>query len=186
MKATIVLLVALLVAPSALAQRDHRSAPFTRDETQLISAVWPKIREAARFEDVDWRAVGLARAPGDGAAQDLMEERWGTLRQAGSFEDIDWDAEYRALGRSNDGYRSGYRDSAGPFSPEEADAMRKVWPAIRDADDFANIDWRAVGLRRAPGDSTARSVMASNWGALKEAATFDDIDWRATAGYRTR
>jgi hypothetical protein len=144
-----------------------------------MSAVWPKIREAARFEDIDWRSVGLTHAPGDRQAQSLLAEHWGTLRQAAAFEDIDWreTAGYGESARNDLTYRD-----AGPFTSEEAAALSRVWGEIRKAASFNDIDWHAVGLRRAPGDSTARSIMETNWGSIRQAARFEDIDWDATKG----
>jgi hypothetical protein len=193
MKAMIAIFATLLVAGAAHAQR-YSSGPFTPPEAEVMSAVWPKIREAARFEDIDWRAVGLSRAPGDRAAQNLMAQRWDSLREAAAFDDIDWAsiAGYGAAGGyrqhprgySGDRDRNGERNRFGPFTSDEAAVMRSVWPEIREAADFRDIDWRAEGLRRAPGDSTARRIMETHWDQLREAADFYDIDWRATAGNR--
>jgi hypothetical protein len=147
-----------------------------------MSAVWPNIREAARFEDIDWRSVGLARAPGDWAAQSFVAAHWGALREAARFEDIDWPetAGYRESARNDLSYRT-----AGPFTSEEAEALSRVWGEIRKAGNFHDIDWRSVGLKRAPGDSTARNIMETNWGTLRQAATFEDIDWNGLMA-RTR
>jgi hypothetical protein len=73
-------------------------SPFTREETAALSRAWGQIREAARFEDIDWRAIGFSGAPGDRDARRLMSANWGQLREAGRFEDIDWQAatRYRA------------------------------------------------------------------------------------------
>jgi hypothetical protein len=64
--------------------------------------------------------------------------------------------------------------------------MSAVWPEIREAESFEQIDWRAAGLGVAPGDARARRLMAAHWGTLREAARFSDIDWEATIGYRLR
>lgn len=195
MKATIAIFATLLMAGGAHAQR-YSSGPFTPPEAEVMSAVWPKIREAEHFEDINWRAVGLVRAPGDRTAQSLMARGWGSLREAAAFEDIDWAATtgYRATegyreharGRSGDRDRNGELDRFGPFTSDEAAAIGSVWSEIREAADFRDIDWRAEGLRRAPGDSTARRIMQTHWDELREAADFYDIDWRATTGYRRR
>ena len=57
--------------------------------------------------------------------------------------------------------------------------MRDVWPQIREAASYEDINWRALGLERAPGDRTAREIMASNWGQFREAERFEDINWAA-------
>jgi hypothetical protein len=57
-----------------------------------MSQVWGRIREAARFEDIDWRSVGLSGPPGNREARRLMSTYWGQLREAARFEDINWPA----------------------------------------------------------------------------------------------
>jgi hypothetical protein len=175
MKTSIAVLAILLATTGAFAQHYSASVPLSRQDAQLMSAVWPKIREAAQFDDIDWRSVGLTRAPGDSAAQDFLAAHWGELRKAARFEDIDWQRTgYRESARNDLSYRS-----AGPFTSEEADALSRVWGEIRKAANFTDIDWRSVGLKRAPGDSTARSIMETHWSSLRQAARFEDIDWDA-------
>jgi hypothetical protein len=180
MRLTIAIL-ATLFAAGAFAQSDRASrfGPFTSQEAELIDAVWSEIREAAAWEDIDWEAVGLNRAPGSPEARRFMASNWGTVRQAAEFDDIDWQAT------KGSGYGSASRspfedaDESGPFSRQEAELLSRVWPEIRQAAAFEDIDWRAVGLSRAPGDSTARRLMATHWGSLRRAADFRDIDWEA-------
>jgi hypothetical protein len=77
------------------ARNDYEGAgPFTREEARRLSAVWSTIRGAENFHDINWRSVGLARAPGDRDARRFMAEDWGSLRRAERFDDIDWRAEY--------------------------------------------------------------------------------------------
>ena len=63
---------------------------FTRDDAAAFSRAWGQIREAAEFDDIDWRSAGLQRAPGSSEARRVMATNWGTLREAARFEDIDW------------------------------------------------------------------------------------------------
>jgi hypothetical protein len=76
----------------------YDGSPFTREESAAMTRAWGQIREAARFEDINWRAMGFSGPPGDREARRLMSRHWGELREAGSFEDIDWQATtgYRA------------------------------------------------------------------------------------------
>ncbi len=74
---------------------DEEFGPFTRQEAHALRSVWPTIREAANFYDINWRSVGLARAPGDRRARRFMADDWGSLRRAAQFDDINWRAEYR-------------------------------------------------------------------------------------------
>jgi len=141
---TLKLAALTIVALSAigLAQADSSSNPFSSQETQIMSGVWPKIREARDFDDINWRAIR------------------------------DDDGDSRTLARHD------LDDDTGPFTRSEAEDLRKVWPEIRKADAFEDIDWRSVGLDRAPGDRDAREFMADHWKSLKRADRFDDIDWR--------
>lgn len=180
-------LLAALTAAVAVAQG---RGPFTSQEEDLLRSVWPEIREAADYEDIDWRSVGLARAPGSPEARREMAARWDSIRETNDFDRIDW--------RSGSGYRDDDRRSSrslerrgafedaytGPFTAVEADEMSEVWPQIREAGSYEDINWRAVGLSGAPGDRQARRIMAENWGSLREAARFEDIDWRNVSGYR--
>jgi hypothetical protein len=162
--------------------------PFTRDEAVAMGQLWPEIREAARFEDINWRAHGLARAPGNQDARRLMAANWDEIRRASRFEDIDWDriVDDRDLRTSRE-YAGGFGNYSGnPFTPEEAAAMSQVWGQIREAAQFSDINWQALGLSGPPGDREARRVMSANWGQLRTAARFEDIDWAATAGSRSR
>ena len=187
MKFTIAILAALLMATSAFAQNRGAGAyygPFTDAEAQLLSAVWPQIREAENYEDINWPAYGLARSPGSRDVQRLMSANWPELRTASRFEQINWDKvvegppqqtrRYQNEG-SQDRFERQYpgeqgRRGVGPFSSAETALMSRVWPQIREAARYDDIDWRALGISREPGDRTARNIMASNWGQLREAA----------------
>jgi hypothetical protein len=161
--------------------------PFTRDEAGILSSVWPEIREAARFSDIHWRAFGLARAPGTSDARRLLADNWGEARREERFEDIDWDriVDDRELTTSRR-YAGGFSGSSTMlFTRDDAAALSQVWGEIRKAAEFEDIDWRTVGLLRAPGSAQARRVMAANWAQLREAARFEDIDW-ATLGQSRR
>lgn len=183
MRATIAVLSAVLAA-CALAQDRSWSGPFTEREAELMSTVWPEIREAAAFDDIDWRAEGLSGPPGDAEARRLMSAHWDALRRAADFRDIDWEATTDYDDSERDLFGRGDAVVTNPFSPEETALLSAVWPEIRRAEAFSEIDWEAVGLEVAPGDARARSTMADHWGALRQAAEFDDIDWAATVGRR--
>jgi hypothetical protein len=194
MKATIAIL-ALLLAAGAGAQWRGSEGPFTREESDFLAEVWPQIREAARFGDINWREYGLARAPGDVDARDTMADNWDELRQARRFDDIDWDdyVGFRDLRNDRErrfagGFGGGVGDRGydNPFTREEEAAISRVWGEIRKAASFDDINWRAVGLSRAPGSREARRLMSRHWGQLREAARFEDIDWAATTGQPRR
>ena len=193
MKLTIAILAALFMATEAFAQNREGwyEGPFTENEAEIMSEVWPQIREAAAYEDIDWRTVGLSRAPGSSAARRTMATYWGQLRSAERFEDVNWDATVgnreqrssRYRGQDTGRYGAG---TPGPFTRQEAVALSRVWPEIREAAAFEDIDWRAAGLGRAPGDREARRIMATYWDSVRKAERFADIDWEATTAYRTR
>jgi hypothetical protein len=200
MKLTIAIFV-ILVAVTAHAQDRYTSAgPLTGYEAEAIGDVWREIREAEDFEDINWRAHGLNRAPASAEAQRFLAANWDELRREERFSDIDWD-DYRderwsgderssraeRYGRAETGFPEsprGVNDS--PFTAEEAAAMSRAWGQLREAARFEDIDWRAAGLSRAPGSREDRQIMARHWGELREAARFEDIDWQATTGYRAR
>jgi hypothetical protein len=190
MKLAIANLVILVAATGVHAQDRYTSTgPLTGYEADALSNVWREIRQAEDFEDINWRAHGLSRAPGDAEAQRVLAENWDDLRREERFADIDWD-EYRDE-RSSRATRygrveSGFPDDDSPFTAEEAAAISRAWGQLREAARFEDIDWRTAGLSRAPGSREDRRLMAENWGELREAARFEDIDWRATAGYRAR
>jgi len=183
MKLKLATSVILVLFAVGIARADSSYSPFSRHETQLMSSVWSTIREARDFGDIDWSSVGLADVPGDVEAQRLMAEHWSRLRTASRFDDIDWrairDDEDRAAGLDRGSPGRDYHSDTGPFTREEARQMRAVWPRIREAENFADIDWRSVGLGRAPGSRDARAFMAEQWDSLRRAARFDDIDWQA-------
>jgi hypothetical protein len=182
MKVTIAILATLLVTTGALAQKAGAYyGPFTDAEAQLLSAVWPEIREAEDYESINWPAHGLARAPGNRDVQRLMAARWDEIRHAARFEQIDWDE----LTQDRPQTQQGAYD-AGPFTREEAAVMSQFWPQIREAAEFDDVNWRSIGLSGAPGSREARRIMADNWGDLRESARFEDIDWRSTIDYRER
>lgn len=193
MKFTIAILATILTATGAFAQDRGGGAyygPFTDAEAQLLSAVWPGIREAENYGDINWPAHGLARAPGSREVQRVMSANWPELRTASRFEQIDWDELVEGPAPQTRPYDSGGGQSGrgvGPFTSAETAVMRDVWLQIREAGSYEDINWRALGLERAPGDRTAREIMASNWGQFREAARFDDINWAAsTASSPTR
>lgn len=158
------------------------SGPFTNEEARLMSAVWPKIRDAAAFEDIEWQAVGLTRAPGSSEARRFMATHWDVLRSANEFRDIDWQGT-PGYGHSSTSHHA-LEDQTGPFTSQEAEQLRAVWPEIRKAAAFGDINWKAIGLSRAPGSREARGLMEAQWHSLRSAARFDDIDWQSA--YRAR
>jgi hypothetical protein len=185
MRYGIAALAALLTATAALPQElGVSSAPFTRVEAQALSDVWPEIREAPAWNSIDWIAAGLNHAPGNPKAQELMAAHWDEMRRVEYFERIDWEevlngdrgrrARRAADDRSPDG-----QGVSGPFTREETLLMSRVWPRIREAARYDDIDWRALGIRE-PGDRDAHRIMAGHWGRLREAARFEDIDWNTT------
>jgi hypothetical protein len=174
---TILMLSAVGVAQAA------SSSPFSRQDEQLMSSVWPKIREARDYDDIDWKAVGLARPPGNSSAQRLMADNWSRLREESRFDDIDW-SDIRDSGNRTSAQR--YDEDTGPFTREEARQLSAVWSTIRKASSFADVDWKAVGLSRAPGDREAQAFTTAHWDSLRRAERFDDIDWRKEYGDRNR
>lgn len=196
MRVTIAALASLLLATGVAAQsRGAFYGPFTGYEAETLSEVWPQIREAASWQDIDWRALGMRRAPGSPEAQSVMARNWDDLRREERFTDIDWDDYFADRGERAGRYNSTDRFErqfpgssagpyyAGPFTREEAAIMSRVWPEIRAADSFEDIDWRAYSLSGPPGSRDARRIMSRNWSELREAARFEDIDWEA-AGFR--
>ena len=145
---------------------------------------------AERSSDDQEPAHGLARAPGSREVQRVMSANWPELRTASRFEQIDWDKFVEGPAPQTRRYESGGGQSGrgvGPFTSAETAVMRDVWPQIREAGSYEDINWRALGLERAPGDRTAREIMASNWGQFREAERFEDINWAAgTASSPTR
>jgi hypothetical protein len=182
MRWTIAMCAMLLATFGAYGQLHGSSGPFTNEEAQLMSAVWPKIREAATFEDIDWQAIGLARAPGSSEARRFMATHWSAVRSANEFGDINWQETSGSRHSSTSGYA--LEDKTGPFTSLEAEQLSAVWPEIRKANAFGDIDWKAVGLSHAPGSREARRLMEAQWGSLRRAAEFDDIDWQGA--YRSR
>ena len=184
MKLSLPTFAILLLSAVGVAQADSFSGPFSRQDARLMSSVWPTIREARDFADINWRSVGLSAAPGDLVARRFLAEHWSQLRTAAAFDDINWRASgYEDRDRSSPPAhgeaRNGYNEQTGPFTREEARRLSAVWSTIRGAENFQDINWRSVGLSRAPGDREARRFMAEDWGSLRRAERFDDIDWRA-------
>jgi hypothetical protein len=92
MRLAIAILGALLTATAALAQsRDGFAGPFTGYEAGVLADVWPDIREAEDFGQINWIAHGLNRAPGSPEAQRFLAANWEELRREKRFADIDWD-----------------------------------------------------------------------------------------------
>ena len=189
MRLAIAILVTLIAAPGALAQSlDGLNGPLTGYEAGLMSDVWSEIRQAERFEDIDWHAHDLNRAPASPEAQRFFAMHWDKLRREERFSDIEWE-KYRddRSGRKSRAERQGQLESNdSPFSPEEFVAMSRAWGPMRQAGRFEDIDWRAIGFRNAPGDREARRIMSQKWQQLRTAERFEDIDWLATTGYHAR
>ena len=184
MRRTIAFLAALFVATGLSAQAYY--GPFTDAEAQLLSAVWPEIREAANYQDINWPAYGLNRAPGSRDVQRLMSQNWPELRRAQRFEQVDWDQYTQNAQRTSRYERSSDRfeqrfpgpfTGYGPFTRDESQILAELWPQIREAARFDDINWRAFGLIRPPGDADARRVIAANWDQVRREDRFQDIDW---------
>jgi hypothetical protein len=199
MRVIIAVLAALLTAQVAVAQsRGSFTGPFTGYEAEELSEVWPEIRQAQNFEDINWRAHGMSRPPGSSEAQRFLAANWDELRREERFANIDWEyygdrygrsssSRTERYGRAETGFPEYERDSsASPFTREESAAMSRAWGQIREAARFEDIDWRAIGFSREPGDRQARQLMSRHWGQLREAGRFEDIDWQAITGYGGR
>ena len=188
MRLAIAILVTLLAAPGVLAQ-SGLTGPLTGYEAELMSDVWSEIRRAENFEDIDWHAHDLNRAPGSPEAQQFFARHWDQLRRQERFSEIEWD-KYRddRSGRKNRNgpVESGVPENTSPFTREESLAMSRAWGPMREAGRFEDIDWHAIGFRGAPGDRDARRIMSENWRKLREAQRFEDIDWLATTVYHAR
>lgn len=198
-----ILFLAASLAGGAFAQDGEEfQRPFTGYDAEVMSDVWPDIRQAASFEDIDWRAAGLERAPGSPEAQRFLARNWEEARKAERFAYIDWqelaedDQRRRPRGESyaraerDDRVERAvageerYRDS--PFTREEAAELGRAWGEIREAARFEDIDWRSAGLSGPPGDREARRLMSHHWAQLRQAERFEEIDWQATTGFSTR
>ena len=95
MRVAIAILGALIAATAVHAQnRDGFRGPLTGYEAELMSDVWYEIREVENFEDIDWRAHGLNRAPASPEAQQFLAAHWDELRREERFADIEWE-KYR-------------------------------------------------------------------------------------------
>ena len=130
-------------AQPALAQSRYGTGPFTGYEADALADVWSEIRQAEDFEDINWRAHGLNRAPGSPEAQRLLATNWDELRREERFADIEWDEydgdersarssrgeRYGRLERGSPENETGYNDS--PFTREEAAVMSRAWGQIR-------------------------------------------------------
>jgi hypothetical protein len=139
-------ILATLVATGALAQsRGAYYGPFTDAEAQLLSAVWPEIREAADYEDINWSAHGLSRAPGSREVQRAMAANWDEVRQARRFEEVDW-TEVTAGRDARSSPSASPFTTSGPFNRDESELLSELWPQIREAANFDDINWRAHGL----------------------------------------
>ena len=187
MKPAIAILGALIAAAAQAESRDGFTGPLTGYEAELLSDVWYEIREAENFEDINWPAHGLNRAPASPEAQQFLAAHWDELRREERFGDIDWDEYGDKRSRRAERHarvESDYDDS--PFPHEDAAAMSLAWGRIREAARFDDIDWRAMGLSRRPGNRDARRLTSRHWGELRKAEHFEDIDWQKTTGYRAR
>src|SRR5687767_8844203 len=92
MRLAIAILVTLVTAMAARGQtRDGFTGPLTGYEAGLMSEVWADIREVEDFDDINWPAHGLNRAPASPEAQDFLARHWDDLRREERFADIEWD-----------------------------------------------------------------------------------------------
>jgi hypothetical protein len=184
MKTAIAILATFVVANGAFAQdRGAYYGPFTDAEAQLLSAVWPEIREAEDYEDINWSAHGLARAPGSREVQRVMAANWDEVRQARRFEEVDW-TEVSAERDARSPRAASPFTTSGPFNRDESELLSELWPQIREAANFDDINWRAHGLTRAPGSANAQRLMAAHWGEIREAQRYEDINWDAVVDER--
>jgi len=192
MRFAIAILAALMIGTAAHAQ--GREGPFTGYESERLSEVWPDIRKAAHFEDINWSTHGLPRAPGSPEAQRILSDNWNELRSEEHFADIDW-ADYNAQSGRAERYAradssspadegGGYHNS--PYTHEEFEEMSRVWDKLRQAARYEDVNWHSLGLSSAPGDHDARRITARYWNELRKAAHFEDINWQVTTGYRAR
>ena len=185
MRLAIVILVALLAGTSVQAQgRDGFAGPFTGYEAQQLSEVWSQIRVAAHFEDINWSAHGLNRAPGSPEAQRILSDNWDEYYGSRNAQSSRTERYGRGDGGSGVYDEVGYHNS--PYTRDEFEAMSEVWSRIRQAARYDDINWRGLGLAGAPGGHDARRLTGKYWNELRKAARFEDINWQATTGYQAR
>src|SRR5262245_10743449 len=128
MRLAIAILGVRVAATTVHAQsRDGYRGPPPGYEAELMSDVASELREAENFEDINWPAHGLNRAPASPEAQQFLATHWDELRREERFADIEWD-EYRDKrgsraerhGRLETGFPENGSDyDVSPFTREE-------------------------------------------------------------------
>lgn len=73
-----------------------------------------------------------------------------------------------------------YGDS--PFQQSDYQALSSIFPQVRSAANWSDINWDALGGKPQLSDGV-ENFIASNWGAIRPAANFGDINWNASAGW---
>lgn len=85
----------LATSQRAIASGEAVSAAslMTAADKTFLSKVWPIVRVAAQWSDINWQAIGYPRGPLiSSAANSLMAELWPEIRVAAQFSHINWNA----------------------------------------------------------------------------------------------
>lgn len=70
------------------------NSPIQSQDFQAIAGLWPTIRSAARFEDINWAAHGFPNGPPvSPETQAMLSQQWGVIRNAANLSDVNWQAQ---------------------------------------------------------------------------------------------
>lgn len=91
-------------APSDPASIGYGNSPFLQSDYQKLAALFPQVRSAANWSDINWAAHG-GKPQLTAGVEDFIAANWNAIRPAANFQDINWNASSGYSGGAPIGYK---------------------------------------------------------------------------------
>lgn len=106
-------------APTDPEAMGYGNSPFLQSDYQTLSALFPQIRSAANWSDINWAAHGGKPQLTDGV-ENFISSNWSAIRPAANFQDINWNASTGYSGGTPIGYQAPEAPAATPVGNYES------------------------------------------------------------------
>jgi hypothetical protein len=106
-------------SPSDPASIGYGNSPFLQSDYQKLSALFPQIRSAANWNDINWDVIG-GKPQLTAGVEDFISANWRAIRPAANFQDINWNAGTGYSGGTPIGYKPAERTGMPGVSNYEA------------------------------------------------------------------
>jgi hypothetical protein len=103
-------------------QAAYGNSPFLQSDYLTLASLFPKVRSAANWNDINWSAIGGKPQMSEGV-ENFIASNWGAIRPAANFSDINWNAGTGWAGGTPIGGNKGQVNQPAPMSAPNYEAF---------------------------------------------------------------